>query len=152
MLFDDPRAYALKIAAARMGCGQCGGALRIPPSGDPFTGGPWRGRYLCQDCWTLYYADHPEHLADPETVDFIQKEAEYIKVKRAVEGAEILFEEGDNRAYLTGRGTLVFRLENTPGQNADEYDPVRFQLLLRAIHAIDVKSVAGYSLSRESVD
>jgi len=133
-------ALKAKDAAARLGCPQCQGPIRVPPAGDPFSQGPNRGRYLCAECWTLYWDEHPEDLADEESRQYVREEAKQIRLKR---GAELLFEEGRNRVYLSNRGTLVFDIKSAVPTAENEYDPERFQLLARALRAISGK-VPGY--------
>lgn len=139
---DSPQWVAVKIASAKKGCGQCNGPVRFSskPAGDPFTGGPWKGRYLCDDCWTLYYNQHPEHLADLETRQFVEEEADRVRRKRLCHGAEILYEDGENRVLLTHKGTLFFDLHSSIEQPENEFDPEKFEALLKALHGLkDVK-------------
>lgn len=144
---ETPQQYMAKINAARLGCGQCRAAVRIPPAGPPFSSGPWRGRYLCADCWTLYWADHPEDLADQETYEYVTEQAREIRRKREskifFEGAEVLYEDGQNRVFLSKRGTLLFDIRSTVEMGPQEYDPERFQSLVKAIKAVSGK-VPGY--------
>lgn len=80
----DPKEYQARVRAAKLGCGVCGAALhrRESPAGDPFSTGGYKGRYWCSDCWTLWYDEHPEHLADDESRQYIAKEAERIRSDR----------------------------------------------------------------------
>lgn len=77
----DPKVFTRRIHAARRGCGGCGTKISMPPAGDPFSAGTHKDRYWCPDCWTLYYDEHPEHLADQETRLFVSKEA--LKIRQA---------------------------------------------------------------------
>jgi hypothetical protein len=147
ILHEDPKAYAAKVEAAKLGCAECKASVKNPPVGDPFSSGPYRGRYLCSDCWTIVYAEHPEMLADPESVSFCKREAERIKTERAAKAGEVLYEEGPSRAVLTARGTLLLHLEVTPGHLGAEFDPDRYALLLRALKQVDTMNIVGYSLS-----
>lgn len=132
----------MRADAAAQGCGICGGPIVDPENGgDPFSTGPYQGRYWCEQDWTLYYNDHPEHLADDATKRFIAAEAEEIRKSR---GWELLFEEGEHKVYLTARGTLLFRLAPRPGYGAGEYHPEDFQLLLRALTEVDQKKIDGF--------
>ena len=144
--FEDRESRELAIKAAMLGCAICGAPVRVPPAGDPFSSGPWRGRFLCADCWVLYYSEHTEHLADQATVTFIKKEAERIRLERASQGAEVIFQEGASSVVLTSNGTLAFNLERTEGRAPEEYDTARFELLLRALEAVHQAGVAGFSL------
>ena len=139
---ESPAQYMAKIGAARKGCAICAGALRIPPAGDPFSQGPYCGRYLCADCWTLYWAEHPEDLADEESRQYVREEARQIRLKR---GAELLFEEGTNRVYLSPRGTLVFDVHGCVETAPNEFDPERFQFVMKAFKTIAEK-VPAYHL------
>lgn len=147
ILHEDPKVYQAKVDAAKLGCAECGGKIKSPPVGDPFSSGPYRGRYLCPDCWTIVYADHPEQLADAESVAYCKREAERIKTERAAKLGETLYQEGQSRAVLTARGTLLLHLEVAPGHLTTEFDPDRFALLLRALREVDSKNISGYSLS-----
>lgn len=133
-------ALKARDAAAKLGCAQCQGPIRVPPAGDPFSQGPYRGRYLCADCWTLYWDEHPEDLADDASRQYVREEAKQIRLKR---GAEVLYEEGQNRVYLSNRGTLVFDIRSAVQTAENEFDPERFQLLVRAVKAVSGK-VPGY--------
>lgn len=150
MSFRDSMTYQVRAAAATLGCGICGGPIVDPINGgDPFSFGPYAGRYWDADCWTLYYDEHPEHLADEATRRFVKAEAEQIRKNR---GWELLFEEGDNRVYLTERGTLLFKLAAREGYGAGEYHPDDFQLLLRALTEVDHKGVPGFTFTSEPAD
>lgn len=140
---DDPKAFILRVNSAKMGCAICKAPIRIPPAGDPFPGGPYQGRYWCQDCWTIYYDEHPQHLADVETRQYIAEEAKAIKLARLRHGAELIYEQGENRVLLTDRGTILFDLQAGVPLQPTEYDPERFVALLRAIEAVKGK-VPGY--------
>lgn len=148
LLHEDPKEFAAKCAAAELGCAECSGKIKTPPEGGaPFSSGPWRGRYLCADCWTIFYAEHPEHLADQESIDYCRREAEQIKSDRAAKKGEILHQEGPNKVVLTHRGTILFHLEPDPGQLRMEFDAERFALLLRCLQMIDSKNIVGFSLT-----
>lgn len=148
--FESRESRDAAVQAAMLGCAICGGMVRVPPAGDPFSGGPWRGRYLCQDDWTLYYSEHPEHLADQATVNYIKREAEKIKLERATKDAEILFKEGESMVFLTSSGTIAFRLEKSDSMASEEYDPARFELLVRALQAVDQAAVPGYTFAAKT--
>jgi len=139
----DPWAEA-NLAAARLGCGICGGVVRQPPASDPFSKGPYQGRYWCSDCWTLYWHDHPEHLADSATKLYVAIEAAQI---RATRSWTILFEDGQNKAYLTERGTLVITLAPVEGFGPGEYLPDQFQILVRILREVDRKGLPGFTLA-----
>lgn len=141
---EDPKSYIIRVNAAKMGCALCGAqGLRIPPAGDPFSSGPYQGRYWCADCWTLYYDEHPVHLADIETRQFVSEEAKQIRLDRLRKGAELVYEDGDNRIFLTERGTLLIDLKGTVPLQPCEYDPEKFGALLRAIQGVQGK-IPGY--------
>lgn len=145
MAYKDSPAAAANEAAARLGCGICGGAIRLSPNAsDPFSEGPYRGRYWCADCWTLYWHEHPEHLADAASKRYVSEQATRIKKDR---GWELLFEEGENRAYLTERGTLIINLMPMEGFGVGEYHPEQFQALIKALHEIDKKNIYGFTLA-----
>ena len=144
MAYSDSPAFHANEAAAALGCGVCGGSVRMPPSSDPFSQGPYRGRYWCADCWTVYWDEHPHHLADAASRRYVAEQAREIRKTR---GWELLFEEGENRAYLTERGTLIISLAPIEGFGLGEYHPDQFQVLLRAIHEIDKKNIHGFTLT-----
>jgi len=128
------------IMAAKKGCAQCCGRLRIPPAGPPFSGGPHVGRYLCADCWTLYYAEHPEHLADDDTKAFVADEARKIQLRRQ---ASVLFEEGPIRVFMSPRGTVVFEIKSNPDLAPLEFDSAKLTWLAKAVTAIQAKIPAA---------
>jgi hypothetical protein len=137
---EDPKAFMARIQAARMGCPLCGAALRIPPTGELFSQGPYVGRYWCMECWTLYWDEHPEgNLADEESRKYVSEEARRIRLKR---GSEVLFEEGENRVYKTPKGTIVFDFRIGKELAPNEYDPARLALLQRALRAIEARNQA----------
>jgi hypothetical protein len=143
----NPESDQRNMAAALLGCGLCGGAVRTPPASDPFSTGSYAGRYWCADCWTLYWHEHPEHLADSPSRLYVAKEAQRIRCAR---GWELLFEEGDNKAFLTERGTLMIQLSPVEGFGVGEYHPDQFRVLVRALREIDRKNVPGFSLEERA--
>lgn len=145
-LVDAAQAFMVRVNAARLGCAQCSNPVRVPPAGDPFSGGPWRGRYLCAQCWVLYWDDHPEHLADVETRLYVAEESRQIRLKRIAEKAQLVFEQAGSRVFLTPRGTLFFDIRPTGGHGLEEYDPERFKALARAVLGVNGK-VPGYELA-----
>ena len=98
------------------------------------------------DCWTLYWDEHPEHLADEDSRRYNAAQAVEIRLRR---GAEVLFEEGENRVLLTHRGTLVFNIAHNQEHGLSEYDPERFGLLVRAVQGVNGK-VPGYQVESVS--
>lgn len=146
-LKEDPKVFMARIQAARLGCGICNGPLRVPPAGDPFSRGPYIGRYWCSDCWSLYYDEHPEHLADEETKTYIREMSKRIRLKR---GSELLYEAGDDRVYRTSKGTIVFDFRTSKELALNEYDPARLAVLAKALKAIEAKNpvpaVAGQAI------
>ncbi len=146
------------LNAASFGCGICGGAIQSgrrcgmcqgqnpPPSGDPFQDGPYRGRYWCSDCWSVYWSEHPEHLADEATRQFVAQEAARIRNER---GQELLHQEGENRVYLTGRGSIIIMLQPMEGFGLWEFHPDQYQALLRAMRELDRKEIPGFRMNPE---
>jgi hypothetical protein len=139
------------LEAAKKGCGGCGGPVRIPPAGDPFSDGPQKGRYRCAECWTLWWDEHPGDLVDEETREYVAAEASKIRIRRAHEArikerhgmtlgqAEILFEDGESRVFLTERGTLLFSIDCPEHFSPDEFDPDRLRTLARALAVVHQK-------------
>jgi hypothetical protein len=143
--FRETPTYKVRAAAAALGCGICGGSIVDPvEGGDPFSAGPYLGRYWCSSCWTIYYSEHPEHLADDATRRLIGMEAAAIRKGR---GWELVYEEGENKVYFTERGTLLLKLAPREGYGAGEYHPEDFQLLARIFAEIDRKGFAGFTFS-----
>jgi hypothetical protein len=145
MAYSDSPEYAANIEAAALGCGLCGGHVQTPSkmSSDPFSQGPYRGRYWCHDCWALYWDEHPECLADSASRRYNAEEATRIRKGRHW---EILFEDGENHVYLTERGTIIILLEPKEGFGVGEYHPEQFQTLLRMIRELDQKQIYGFTL------
>jgi len=128
--------------------GQNNSSILIEPAGNPFRGGPHEGRYWCVSCWILYWSEHPECLFDEGSRQYVAEEARRIVLERG--GMEVLFQDGPNRAYLTDRGTVLLEIKPTENMMAEEYSPERFQTLIRALQAIDLKDVPGYQFSVKS--
>jgi hypothetical protein len=124
-------------------CAQCGAPVHRKPASIPFKAGPHRGGFLCQECWILEWAGNPEIAADAPTRQWFAEEAERIKIRRAG-GAQVLYQDGVNRAYLTQRGTVLLDLAKLPFGGPDEYDPGRFQAMLRLFEAVAQK-VPGFA-------
>ncbi len=129
------------IEAARIGCAKCGAEIKVPPSGDPFQNGPWRGRYICPECWTLWWAEHPEELADETSRRYVLQEAKRILALRSA--VDTLFDENGTSVHVTGKGTFIIRIRCADGANPEEYDPERLRSLIKAIRAITEK-IPGY--------
>ena len=144
---DDPKTYILRVNAGKLGCAICHAVLRVPagraPAGDPFSAGPYQGRYWCADCWTLYYDEHTEHLADADTREFVSEEAKKIRLDRLRNGAEMIYQDGENRAFLTERGTILFDIPAAVVLQPMEFDPDRYNAMVKALHAVKGK-VPGY--------
>lgn len=128
-------------APIRVSCAQCGERMMRDPSAAPFQNGPFKGGFFCKDCWVLYWDEHPELLADAASRQWVRAEARTIHAKRVGAGAELLFEEDGNRAYLTERGTVLITLKRLPFGGPDEYDAGRFQMLLKMAKAFEEKGV-----------
>lgn len=124
-------------------CAQCGSPLRRKAGAKPFTGGPHQGGFLCQECWVLEWAEHPDVAADASTRQWFLDEAERIRVRRAG-GSSTIYEDGVNRAYLTPRGTVLIDIARCPFGGPDEYDSDRFKALIRMFQALSVK-VPGFA-------
>lgn len=122
-------------------CIQCGEKMTRDPATVPFQTGPYKGGFLCTECWVLYWDEHPEILADAASRQWVKAQARAILIKRAGAGSELLFEEDGNRAYLTDRGTVLIDLKRMPFGGPDEYDASRFQMLLKMAKAFEAKGV-----------
>jgi len=141
---SNPNGPAVRRAPIPISCAQCGCRMTRDPATVPFRVGPYKGGFLCRDCWVLYWDDHPEMLADAQSRQWVQGESRSIRLRRAGAGSELLFEEDGNRAYLTERGTVLIDLKRLPFGGPDEYDGARFQLLLKMAEAFKKKEVPGY--------
>lgn len=145
---QEERTYA--IQAARKGCGKCQAQIPWivsgqPPAGEPFKSGQYRGRYWCNACWTLYWDSHPEDLADEASREYVAQESAAIRLKN---NSEMLHSDDDGtRVFLTERGTVVLSLALSPGCAPNEFDATRFQILIRALQALDATQIEGFSLA-----
>lgn len=143
---EEERSYA--IHAAKLGCGKCQAPIPwfkagLPPAGGPFLSGQYKGRFWCNSCWTLYWDSHPEDLADEASRDVISQEAAAIRVSR---DSETLYNDDEgSRVFLTPRGTVVISLALSSGCAPNEFDADRFQILLRALQALDASRIPGFS-------
>jgi len=137
---ENPGMISRRIPIA-VSCAQCGDKMTRDPATVPFQTGPFKGGFLCKECWVLYWDEHPEILADAASRQWVKLEARAIRVKRAGAGSELLFEEDGNRAYLTDRGTVLIDLKRLPFGGPDEYDAARFQMLLKMAKAFEAKGV-----------
>jgi hypothetical protein len=125
-------------------CAQCGSRMTRDPSTVPFRVGPFKGGFLCRECWILYWDDRPELLADVKSRQWVSGQAREIRLKRVGDGSELLFEDGESRAFLTDRGTVLVDLKRLPFGGPDEYDGERFKILLKMAKAFQEKLVPGY--------
>lgn len=141
---DDERFILVRSKAAERGCGKCSGKVRSTGAGELFKSGPYRGRYWCHDCWTLYWSEHPEDLADVETRQYVAEEAKQILLKRRhAKRGEVIYKEGQNAVYLTDRGTLLIEIPTILELQPNEFDPERLEALIQAIQGVKGK-VPGY--------
>ena len=124
-------------------CAQCGAPVHRTPSSIPFKGGPHQGGFLCRECWILEWAENPDIAADTPTRQWFADEARRIRMRRAG-GASTLYQDGVNKAYLTQRGTVLIDIARAPFGGPDEYDPARFQTLMRLFKVVAEK-VPGFA-------
>ena len=143
---ENPGMISRRIPIA-VSCAQCGDKMTRDPATVPFQAGPYKGGFLCKECWIIYWDEHPEILAAAASRQWVKSEARAIRVKRAGAGSELLFEEDGSRAYLTERGTVLVDLKRLPFGGPDEYDPARFATLLKIAQACRDKEVPGYGSS-----
>lgn len=123
-------------------CAQCGTPVRRTPGSIPFTSGPHQGGFLCRECWILEWDGNPDVAADGPTRRWFAEEAQRIRVRRAG-GAELLYNDTHHKAYLTPRGTVLIDVARLPFGGPDEYDPDRFQSLMRVFKVVGEK-VPGF--------
>jgi hypothetical protein len=135
---ENPGMISRRVPIA-VSCAQCGDKMTRDPATVPFQTGPYKGGFLCSDCWILYWDEHPEILADVASRQWVRAKALAIRMKRV--GAELLFEEDGNRAYLTERGTVLIDLQRLPFGGPNEYDASRFHVLLRMAEAFEKKGI-----------
>jgi hypothetical protein len=128
-------------------CAQCGAKTKRAPDAMPFKEGKYKGGFLCEDCWVLYWEDNPDDVADANTRKWVEQRAREIRLKRAGDGAQLLHDEEGTRAYLTARGTVILDLRRSFG-GPDEFDPERFKSLIRAFRSV-AKEVEGYEIPPE---
>jgi len=121
------------ITAAKKGCAQCHGRLRIPPAGPPLSNGPNVGGYLCGDCWTLYWDEYPKGLADADSRRYVAEEAKRIQLRRK---ASVLFQDGQSKVYISSRGTVVFEIKSNAELAINEYDAEKLALLVKAVNEV----------------
>ena len=97
------------------------------------------------ECWTLYWTDHPEDLADDDSRKYNHKEAELIRRRRT---GKLIFEENNNRVFVTDQGLLRIDFEPLEGDTSgNDYDPSRFALLMRAMKVIERRRLPGFGSS-----
>lgn len=128
-------------------CAACGKPSMRRPSSRPFQSGPYKGGYLCVDCVVLQ-ADADGTCKSPEARRNIEQEAERIRLERAHKG-ELLHEDPEVTAWLTPRGTVLVDLKRLPFGGAEEFDPARFQALMRAFTSVR-KALPGYEITEAS--
>lgn len=127
------------VMAAKKGCALCCGRIRVPPAGPPFQAGPYVGRYLCADCWTLYYEKNPGDLSDEDTKKFVSEESKRIGLRRQ---ASVVYEDGPNRVYVSARKTLVFEIHLNPDLAPLEFDAAKLAWLIKALIVLQTKPPA----------
>jgi hypothetical protein len=137
--------------AIPVSCAQCGSRMERSATASPFKDGPFKGGFFCNACWTLFLDEHPEILADRKSREWVEREARSIRLKRAGNGGELLFGEGESRAYLTPRGTVILDLKRLEFGGPDEYDSDRFQTFIRIFLEVS-KRVAGFSTEASGPD
>jgi|SRR3990170_6743437 len=115
---------------------ECGAPVQIKgDDGQPFSDGPYKGGYWCQDCWIVYYDENPWHLADQPTKDWYAKEAR--RIRGEIDGApEVIYREPGVVAELSSRGIVRIAIERAEGYSQDEFDPDRYRSLCRALRAV----------------
>lgn len=137
--------------AIPISCAQCGSRMERSATASPFKDGPFKGGYFCNSCWMIYLDEHSEILADKKSRDWVEREARSIRLKRAGNGGELLFEEGESRAYLTPRGTIIIDLKRLEFGGPDEYDSDRFHMMIRMFLEVS-KRVEGFSMEDKAPD
>jgi hypothetical protein len=124
-------------------CAQCGAEIKRTPASVPFRGGPHQGGFLCQECWILEWDSNPDIAADAATRQWVSQEARKVRLKRAATGGDVIYQNGENRAYRTQRGTIVIDLKRIPFGGADEFDRPRLEELKKLLEHITHLPPAG---------
>lgn len=127
----------------------CKSSMQNPrASGEPFKDGPYKGGFLCLECWVLEWDENSWYLADENTRDWVSEEAGRIRDRRL--SSEVVFRSGANVAHLTSRGTVRIHLERPPHCSADEYDPDRLRMLQRALAKILENMPEGWTIEPDA--
>lgn len=132
-----------KKAPLPVNCAKCGSRMQREPGALPFSKGPYKGGFLCSDCWILSWDENPNVIGDAQTRNWVAQKAREVRLTRVGSGSEMLFEDGKTRAYLTARGTILVDLERLPFGGPDEFDPDRYQTMMKIFDAVR-KTVTGY--------
>src|SRR4029079_3259822 len=82
---ENPGMISRRIPIA-VSCAQCGDKMTRDPATVPFQTGPFKGGFLCKECWVLYWDEHPEILAAAASGQWVKIEARASRVKRAAAG------------------------------------------------------------------
>jgi len=124
-------------------CAACGEEIKkISPGSLPFREGPYKGGYICSDCLVLSLAE------DPKAQRSVRIEAERIRARRAQWRKELLFDDPECKAWLTDRGTILLQIKRLEFGAAEEFDPDRFRLFMKAFAQV-AKKIPGYELFYE---
>jgi hypothetical protein len=99
------------------------------------------------DCWTLYWDEHPEHLADDDSKKYVAEQARVIRLRKQ---ASVLYQEEQCRVYVSARGTLIFELAADQEHPPHEFDAERFLMLLQAMESIQGKLPSGFASIAET--
>lgn len=128
-------------------CEGCGERIQVNRSATPFKDGPYKGGFVCNNCFVVYLDEHPEKTTAGER-GRIAKEADAIRLQRATAHGELLFEEAEAKAWLTPRGTVFVELPRMPFGGPMDFDPDRFRTLMRMFAAVREK-IPGYELEAD---
>lgn len=126
-------------------CVSCNEELRkLRPGSKPFKDGPYKGGYVCTDCYILSLDEDSKAQAS------VRLEANKIRAKRAQWRKELLFDDPDGKAWLTDRGTILLEIKKLSFGAPEEFDAARFQVFVRAFKEIAKKMPGvGYEISEE---
>jgi hypothetical protein len=117
-------------------CAKCDRAIHPRRGAEPFRKGPYKGGFLCPECFILDQDEHPDPKMSPAARGRLAEEAKKIRQEIAITRGELMHEDDDVRAWMTPRGTIHLDLKRTPFSGPDEYDIWRFRALLRAFRAV----------------
>lgn len=142
---DNPATVERWRRAFPVACARCDRAVQIRRGAEPFRRGPYKGRFLCLDCFVLHQDENPGPTSTPEQRLRLREEADKIRLERGDRG-ELLYQDAEVTAWLTPRGHIWLDLKRTPFAGPEEFDAFRYRAMMRAFKA------AGEKLPKSGFD